>query len=55
MKLFFLLLAIVILAGCATQYGQYPDGTQYSQYDVHFDEEKTRYYIPLEKNNLKKK
>jgi len=43
------LLLILLLGGCATEYGKLQDGREYYEYDIKFDKDKGKFYIPLER------
>jgi hypothetical protein len=41
-------LILLTLAGCATRYGELPDGRQYKEYDIKFNKDKGKFEVPLQ-------
>jgi len=47
-KILFSVILILLLSGCATRQGKFSDGREYMEYDVNFDEDEGKFYIPLD-------
>ncbi len=47
-RILFLLMVSAALTGCATRFGELPDGRQYKDYDVKFNKDKGRFEVLLQ-------
>jgi hypothetical protein len=44
----FLFLLLLMLAGCATRFGELPDGRQYKEYEIKYNKDKAKFEVPLQ-------
>ena len=47
-RLIFPVLILLMCAGCATRFGELPDGRQYKEYEITFNKDKGKFEMPLQ-------